>query len=462
MKKTGWIIGTIIFAALLFVFVILTILNSSNTDVAQDSSTDETAKSTQSAIDAFTAGVYYTQMVIDPNVEYDSYEAWKSDLKQARIYFETAQVYVDEMTATIEDSGLVGIQSAQPFSLFRTAYAAESHEIIQVYKTAEKGQRIKALADFLSSDMQYALSALEQADNEIAEHWNHVGDVWAAREGAARIVRSGCKVTVLTAVGIGVGIPSVPFAIPSAIVSLGGAGTAVQLTDDTAFILKGADDFDNCTYTYTNMKETTFGAVKNSVQWLFIDNRSGTLKTFDAIKDIRGIMTDKEFVGLNIQGDVATMTSGDLNDAVAYAQALRDGETLLDEIRSLQNKLALLNTGGTVSSTDETNIVSASESDLPALEGRFVDTTMNVNGTFDKVIEFFADGTYESYSVGVSGNNDEVTAFIEGTYTFEKASESKEYTYYILTDNGRGYHVYPDDISGNEVVSLFHGQNKKQ
>lgn len=462
MKKTGLIIGTIIFAVLFFVFAVLIVLNANNTGVAQDSGADETAKSTQGAIDAFTAGIYYTQMVIDPNVEYDSYEAWESDLEQARSCFETAQVYVDEMASQVEDSTLVSIGEARPFTLVRTAYAAEASDIIQVYESAEKGQRIKALADFLGSDMQYALSALEQADNQIAGHWNHVGDVWAAREGAARIVRSGCKVTVLTAVSIGVGVPSVPFVIPSGIVSLGGAGTAVQLTDDAAFIFKGADDFENCTYTYTNIKKTALETAKTGAQWLFMNNQGGTLKTFNAIKDIRGIMADKEFIGIDIQGDVATMTSGDLNDAVAYAQALRDGETLLDEIRSLQNKLALLNTGGTVSSTDETNIVSASESGLPVLEGRFVDTRMNVNGTFDKVVEFFADGIYKSYSVGVSGNNDEITNFIEGTYTFEKASENKEYAYYILTDNGRGYHVYPDDISGNEVVSLFHGQNKKE
>lgn len=379
MKKTGWIIGTIIFTALFFVFAVLTIFNTNNnTGVAQRSGVDETALSTQGAIDAFTAGVYYTQMVIDPNIEYDSYEAWESDLEQARSCFETAQKYVDEMTAQVEDSTCVGMGAAQPFSLVTTAYAAEAGDIIQVYDTAEKGQRIKALADFLGSDMRYALSALEQADNEIAGKWNHVGDVWAAREGAARIVRSGCKVTVLTAVGIGVGVPSVPFVIPSGIVSLGGVGTAVQLTDDAAFIFKGADNFDNCTYTYTNIKETALGTAKKGVQWLFMDNQGGTLKTFDAMKDIRSIMTDKAFVGLNIQGDTAKMTSGDLNDAVAYAQALRDGETLLEEIYALQNKLAQIDTGQ-VSETAATDVPPfentqkpAAAQDFSALEGTWV------------------------------------------------------------------------------------------
>jgi|GEM_PF-3056156 len=458
MKKIGWIIGTIIFTALFFVFAALTVLNGNNTGIAQGSRADETVKSTQEAIDAFIAGIYYTQMVIDPNVEYDSYENWKNDLEQARSCFETAQVYVAEMSSQVEDSTLVGLSDARSFTLIRTAYAAETSDIIQVYESAEKGRRIKALADFLETDMQSALSALEQADNEIAGHWNHVGDVWAAREGAARIVRSGCKVTVLTAVGIGVGVPSAPFVIPSGILSLGGAGTAIQLTDDVAFIFKGSDDFENCTYTYTNMKKTALETAKTGAQWLFMNNQGGTLKTFDTIQDIRGIMADEEFVGIEIQGDVATMTRGDLNDAVTYAQALRDGETLLDEIRSLQNKLAQINTGGAVSSTDETNI----EPGLPVLDGRFVDTRMNVNGTFDKVVEFFADGTYKSYSVGVSGNNDEITDYIEGTYTFEKASENKEYAYYILTDSGKGYHVYTDDIFGSEVVSLFNGQNKKE
>ncbi len=375
MKKTVWITGTIIFTFMFVLFAVLTISSVSDKSTASVQSKGEikTALMLQDAIDSFITGVYYTNNVLDANIPYDSYEAWKSDLEQAKSCFKKAQININDIWLIEEKGAFVG--ALQKFLLFRTAYAAKADDIIQVYDTAEKGQRIKALADFLGSDMRQALSALESADAQVADHWNNAGDIWAAREGAARIIRSGCKVTVLTAVGIGVGVPAVPFVIPSGIISIGGAATAVQLADDAAFIFKGADGFDNCTYTFTKTAGSAINTAKKSAKWLFIDNNGGTLKPFDTIKDIRDIMTDKEFIGLNIQGGTANMTSGDLNDAVSYAKALRDGETLLDEILALQNQLAQIDTG-TVSIPetidDSLSGTTAASQDFSSLQGTWV------------------------------------------------------------------------------------------
>ena len=453
MKKTGWMIGIIVFAVIFVVFAVLTILNiNDKQNERTDLSQKDMIQTTTSAIQAFCAGVYYTNSVLDANVQYDTYDAWQADLDKALVYYETAGDYTRMLAET---DTLMGIsQHSSVFSFVRTAYAAESSEMIQIFDSAQAGHRLKALADFLNADMAYAQSALKMANGDItADAWDNYGDVAASRETAARALRSGCKVTVLAAVQAGTGVPAIPFMIPSGVVSLGGAATAVQLTDDAAFIFMGEAGYDNCTYTLPALTSGTMGAVKNSAEWLFMSS-SGEISAHDSASDIRTIVKTDPFVGIDIQGNTATMTCGDLNDAIAYAQALKDGESLLDEILALQNLLA-------AGDSADPSAVSTPESAFPILEGRFVDTRMGVHGDFYEVIEFSADGTCQKYSVGVSGDMDEITSYQEGTYTIEPASDIKDYVYYVTTSSGSGYHIYTDDIAENEVISLFQGQYKK-
>ncbi len=358
MKKTGWVIGSVVLAGAFFAFTVLSILNITNRQDGGALTAKDSLALCDYAIEAFCSGTYYTSRVLDQNVSYDTYDQWYDELSKAQQYYDAAAQCTKLLHEQVDDDtfqSMISAQNQQTFSFIETAYAAESNDIIQVFDSAQAGQRLRTLADFLNSDMQYANSALKTANGEItAEAWTNFGDVAASREVGARIVRSGCKVTVLIAAEMGIA-PAIPFVIPKGIVSLGGAATAAQLTDDALYLFKGEAGYDNCTYTITSLQGNAVNYAKDGAKWLFLSDSNGNpaISAANATEDIRSLVLNDPFVGINLSKDGATMTSGNLDDAIAYAQALKDSEGLLDEIRALQNQLAAsnTNTGTTTPST---------------------------------------------------------------------------------------------------------------
>ena len=127
-------------------------------------------------VGAFCAGIYYTDKALTTDPQAVEYTTWIEYVDKACEYMDALDYELDLISGYAETEGFQkAFENTQPekFSLIPTASALDSEEIIMTFDGAKAGEKLKAVADLLGKDMEYAYQALQVANGEItAESWN--------------------------------------------------------------------------------------------------------------------------------------------------------------------------------------------------------------------------------------------------------------------------------------------------
>lgn len=345
MKKTLGIFGIIALAAvnlmliLLIIFAVSTGADSSENDDGTLSAGEIMALTRRSS-ELYCAGIYYTDKALSASPEQISYDQWTSYIEKAGEYWDALDEATATLKAQIDDDTfkeMADVQKGQSASLFLTASALESSEIIRVFDSAQAGHRLKTLAEYLGKDMNYARQALKMANGQItSESWNDYADTYHNLEASARVVK-----TVVTGAAIAAAAPATS-AIGAAAAVVSGACWVMQVTDDGCFVMMG-NEYDSSEFV-ANLKTVTDSAAPVSgalgfFSMNFSKSKDAVLAAYSYAENLRALFQEGKILGLQLDGVKPTVTTMTQEELEQYKQAQRDGKTLPGEVESLLKTL---------------------------------------------------------------------------------------------------------------------------
>lgn len=349
-KRVGWIvavvIGLVITAFMLGIFVTALSENSEAKKSDDTMNMDKLSAYCYRASDLYCAGIFYTEKALTMDPQENSYDAWIDNQKKAKDYWDALDGvikrivdYVDsnEFQEAYEDSlGDNGFIDGLLSQVFSKAYAIDSSEIIKTFDSAKAGQKIKAVAELLASDMQYAYSAFKVANGEItAESWNDFGDTALRYEQAAQVMATAGKGA---AVYVGAATGGAATALGKTVLAVNGASAIWQAGDNVAFIAKG-DNYKSSEFVINLNKVSDAVApvafVGDMLTMNFAGSEDKIMATLTVVDTIRGLLQDDKIAGIqltDIGGSITTLTKEELLD---YQAARENGQDLPKEIADL-------------------------------------------------------------------------------------------------------------------------------
>lgn len=342
MKKLKWLVanGVIIVLCMLMAMTVVTKYSDRFKSLDQLSGEDAMAYSWK-ASQYFCAGIYYTDKVLTTNPELTTYKKWQKTVDQAEESWEALDDVLTILEEQVDEDTFETMFKKHEthsgvFSSF-TSYAFDSEEIINRFDSAEAGQRLKAVAEFLRKDMKYAQQALKMANGEItAESWNNYADTVHKFEAAARLTK-----TVAQSAALYLGSPATSVLEGTAFV-VSGASLIWQGTDDFCFIYMGSD-YDQSEFVANLQSVTDFVAPIAFTSGLltmdFTKDKEAVLSIFGAANELRNIIQDGKIAGIQLKGERGNVISLTPEELLDYQIAKENGQKLSDEIVALLEML---------------------------------------------------------------------------------------------------------------------------
>lgn len=349
-KRIGWfiavIIGLVITIIMLGLFIIALSENAANKKIDETMNIDKLSAYCYRASELYCASIFYTEKAFTMDPQDNSYDNWVDNQEKAKEYWDALDevldiiidyVESDEFDSDYEDMALDNKFIDRLFSqIFIEAQALDSTEIIKTFDSAKAGQKIKAVASLLGSDMKYAYSAFKVANGEItAQNWNDFGDTALRYEQAAQVMVTAGKGA---AVYVGAATGGAATVLGKTVLAINGASAIWQAGDNVAFIAIGDNYKSNEFVINLNNVSDAVAPIAFVGDMLTMDFTSGVdkiMSTVTVVDTIRGLFQDNKIAGIQltgIGGSITTLTKQELLD---YQLARENGQNLPKEIEDL-------------------------------------------------------------------------------------------------------------------------------
>jgi hypothetical protein len=182
---------------------------------------------------------YKTENVLVNAKDYESYDAWNTDVELIIQAWEN----LGNKVLKLEENAQKISQETTAFNFLSKAYAYDTKEVQAVIESAPAGRTIRTLAKHFGVDVKKAQLILNQSqDMATREAWGEAGDAFEKLENQAIVVKDTCKVAVyvggVVATGGAAGfVASGTLAQVTVVVT--GVDLALEVTEDGAQIALG-------------------------------------------------------------------------------------------------------------------------------------------------------------------------------------------------------------------------------
>lgn len=182
---------------------------------------------------------YKTENVLVNAKDYESYDAWNTDVELIIQAWEN----LGNKVLKLEENAQKISQETTVFNFLSKAYAYDTKEVQAVIESAPAGRTIRTLAKHFGVDVKKAQLILNQSqDMATREAWGEAGDAFEKLENQAIVVKDTCKVAVyvggVVATGGAAGfVASGTLAQVTVVVT--GVDLALEVTEDGAQIALG-------------------------------------------------------------------------------------------------------------------------------------------------------------------------------------------------------------------------------
>jgi len=352
MKKsrTGWfiavIIALVITTIILGLFVTVLSENAANKKLDDTMNIDKLSAYCYRASELYCASIFYTKKAFTMDPQDYSYDDWVDNQEKAKEYWDALDEVLDKIMDYVESDDFekdyedmaIDNKFIDRFlsQVFIEAYALDSAEIIKTFDSAKAGQKIKAVAGLLGSDMKYAYSAFKVANGEItAQNWNDFGDTALRYEQAAQVMVTAGKGA---AVYVGAVTGGATTVLGKTVLAINGASAIWQAGDNVAFIAIGDNYKSNEFVINLNNVSDAVAPIAFAGDMLTMDFSSGIdkiMSTATVVDTIRGLFQDNKIAGIQLTesgGSITTLTKQELLD---YQLARENGQSLPKEIEDL-------------------------------------------------------------------------------------------------------------------------------
>lgn len=182
---------------------------------------------------------YKTDNVLVNAKEYESYDAWDTDVLSIIKEWEELEAKVLKLEENAEKIS----QEKTAFNFSSKAYAYDTKEVQAVIESAPAGRTIRTLAKHFGVDVKKAQLILNQSqDMATREAWGEAGDTFERLENQAIVIKDSCKVAVyvggVVATGGAAGFATAGTLAQVTVVATG-VDLALEVTDDAAQIALG-------------------------------------------------------------------------------------------------------------------------------------------------------------------------------------------------------------------------------
>ncbi len=182
---------------------------------------------------------YKTENVLVNAKDYESYDAWNTDVLSIIQEWEELEIKVLKLEENAEKIS----QETTAFNFSSKAYAYDTKEVQAVIESAPAGRTIRTLAKHFGVDVKKAQLILNQSqDMATREAWGEAGDTFEKLENQAIVIKDSCKVAVyvggVVATGGAAGFATAGTLAQVTVVATG-VDLALEVTDDAAQIALG-------------------------------------------------------------------------------------------------------------------------------------------------------------------------------------------------------------------------------
>lgn len=182
---------------------------------------------------------YKTENVLVNAKEYESYDAWDTDVLSIIKEWEELEAKVLKLEENAEKIS----QEKTAFNFSSKAYAYDTKEVQAVIESAPAGKTIRTLAKHFGVDVKKAQLILNQSqDMATREAWGEAGDSFEKLENQAIVIKDSCKVAVyvggVVATGGAAGFATAGTLAQVTVVATG-VDLALEVTEDGAQIALG-------------------------------------------------------------------------------------------------------------------------------------------------------------------------------------------------------------------------------
>ena len=182
---------------------------------------------------------YKTDNVLVNAKEYESYDAWDTDVLSIIKEWEELEAKVLKLEENAEKIS----QEKTAFNFSSKAYAYDTKEVQAVIESAPAGKTIRTLAKHFGVDVKKAQLILNQSqDMATREAWGEAGDSFEKLENQAIVIKDSCKVAVyvggVVATGGAAGFATAG-TLAQVTVVVTGVDLALEVTEDGAQIALG-------------------------------------------------------------------------------------------------------------------------------------------------------------------------------------------------------------------------------
>ncbi len=182
---------------------------------------------------------YKTENVLVNAKDYESYDAWNTDVESIIQAWENLEAKV----LKLEENAQKISQETISFNFSSKAYAYDTKEVQAVIESAPAGRTIRTLAKHFGVDVKKAQLILNQSqDMATREAWGEAGDTFEKLENQAIVIKDSCKVAVyvggVVATGGAAGFATAG-TLAQVTVVVTGVDLALEVTEDGAQIALG-------------------------------------------------------------------------------------------------------------------------------------------------------------------------------------------------------------------------------
>ena len=182
---------------------------------------------------------YKTENVLVNAKDYESYDAWNTDVQSIIQEWEELEAKVLKLEVNAEKIS----QETTSFNFSSKAYAYDTKEVQAVIESAPAGRTIRTLAKHFGVDVKKAQLILNQSqDMATREAWGEAGDSFEKLENQAMVIKDSCKVAVyvggVVATGGAAGFATAG-TLAQVTVVVTGVDLALEVTEDGAQIALG-------------------------------------------------------------------------------------------------------------------------------------------------------------------------------------------------------------------------------
>lgn len=182
---------------------------------------------------------YKTENVLVNAKDYESYEAWSTEVESIIQEWEELEAKVLKLEENAEKIS----QETAAFNFSSKAYAYDTKEVQAVIESAPAGRTIRTLAKHFGVDVKKAQLILNQSqDMATREAWGEAGDTFERLENQAIVIKDSCKVAVyvggVVATGGAAGFATAGTLAQVTVVATG-VDLALEVTEDGAQIALG-------------------------------------------------------------------------------------------------------------------------------------------------------------------------------------------------------------------------------